>query len=192
MSFILNALKKSELEQASNSSDTNQAPINGAISGHGKSSLFAATTTLLLLAVIMVAGVVGGFYFYGDEKTAPPPIATKTTAPTSKPELNSSSRFFARVVGILDGCLIEVRRNGIYQKISLANVTCMDSKSITGKEAKLYTAQQIFTKTVEIAIVGQEQNNLLIANVYTGNKQLLNRNLVAKGFAMNSGFYTEE
>ncbi|MBF0383788.1 MAG: hypothetical protein HQL69_22455, partial [Magnetococcales bacterium] len=157
MSFILDALKKSEQKHGANDQLVVKDPSNKhfVVKGEGRQNSAVMIVGFFVLAALV--GISAMFLVSGRANTsdtttfedlalATDNITTSMLvdkADAGKNNVSSSSvqvfgngtvangvqQLSARVVGIVNGCLIEIKHNGVYQKISLADVTCLNPKS---------------------------------------------------------------
>ncbi|MBF0180580.1 MAG: hypothetical protein HQM03_11210 [Magnetococcales bacterium] len=129
---------------------------------------------------------------------APKTVASKTSsqpqvasAPATLPSVErSSKRIKARVIGIKDGCRLTVQyfKNGMTIKdAELANVACLHQKSHAGRMARRYVTEAVYTQEVDMTILEELRSGDLRIDLMNRDGTLLNRALVANGFANGSG-----
>src|SRR5437667_11457485 len=91
--------------------------------------------------------------------------------------------FSGRVVGISDGDTIKVMHNGKAEKIRLYGIDCPEKGQAFGQRAKQFTSAMVFGKTVTIQEHGQDMYGRTVGDVILLDGRVLNRELVAAGFA---------
>jgi endonuclease YncB( thermonuclease family) len=112
----------------------------------------------------------------------------------SDAEPSDGPRFQAKVVGVSSGCMIEVKQGKRSQKIKLANISCMNPRSVAGRKARRFITRAIFTKTVTVAFGEETGNNELVADIHSQDGVLINRQQVLLGLvsAKDLRFQPEE
>lgn len=108
--------------------------------------------------------------------------------------LSDGPHFSTQVVGVRNGCLIEIKPDDQLKKVRLADIYCMKPKSMAGKKARKFITHDAFTKRVTIARWKETVDGTLVADVYTQSSGLLSRALVRAGLAKVEGrrFYEDE
>ena len=91
--------------------------------------------------------------------------------------------FSGRVVGVTDGDTIKVMHNGKAEKIRLHGIDCPERAQPFGTKAKQFTSAMVFGKAVTIQEHGQDMYGRTIGDVILPDGRVLNRELVAAGFA---------
>jgi micrococcal nuclease len=97
--------------------------------------------------------------------------------------------FSAQVVSVVDGDTINVLRDGARQKVILYGVDCPELTQDFGQEAKKFTDDACYKKTVNIEEHGQDQRGRIIGVVLLPDGTSLNRELVRQGLAWWSDKY---
>jgi endonuclease YncB( thermonuclease family) len=97
--------------------------------------------------------------------------------------------YSAQCVSVVDGDTINVMHNGAKQKVILYGVDCPEIGQAFGEQAKQYTDQACFRKTVTIEEHGQDKNGRSIAVVSLQDGSNLNQALVQQGLAWWSDKY---
>lgn len=92
--------------------------------------------------------------------------------------------FTGRVVGISDGDTITVLASGNRQvKVRLYGVDCPESKQAFGTRARQFTSSQVGGKIVQVHVEDRDRYGRTVGIVTTQNGKVLNRELLAQGFA---------
>jgi len=91
--------------------------------------------------------------------------------------------FSGRVVGISDGDTIKVMHNGRAEKIRLYGIDCPEKGQAFGQRAKQFTSAIVFGRTVTIQEHGKDMYGRTVGDVILPDGRVLNRELVAAGFA---------
>lgn len=92
------------------------------------------------------------------------------------------SQHTAKVIGIKDGdtvVILDSLKNQI--TLRLADVDCPESGQPFGKNAKQFTSDQIFNKTVKYNITTTDRYNRSIAKIYYDNGKYLSEELIKAG-----------
>ncbi|EJL74283.1 micrococcal nuclease-like nuclease [Chryseobacterium populi] len=93
------------------------------------------------------------------------------------------SQTSGRVIKISDGDTITVLLEGNQQKkLRLAEVDCPEKGQAFGKNAKQFTSDQVYGKTVNFIETDKDRYGRSIAMVYYDNGKYLSRELIKKGF----------
>lgn len=123
-----------------------------------------------------------------------PPVQVGGLTLSPPPAMTDGPRFLAKVVGVNEGCLIEIQEGKGFQKVTLANVSCLNPKSLAGINARRFTTRSVFTQNVTVAFAEEKKGGLLSADIYAPDGSLLNRQLVQQGLASSkdSRFHAEE
>ncbi|MCD1119188.1 thermonuclease family protein [Chryseobacterium turcicum] len=88
----------------------------------------------------------------------------------------------AKVIGIKDGDTILVLLSDKSQKtLRLAEVDCPESGQPFGKNAKQYTSDQVFGKTIKFIQTDVDRYGRTIAKVYYGNEKYLSEEIIRAG-----------
>ena len=92
------------------------------------------------------------------------------------------SQYTGKVIAIKDGDTVVVIDSLKNQKtLRLAEVDCPESGQPFGKNAKQFTSDQIFGKTVKYYITTTDRYNRSIAKVYYDNGKYLSEELIRNG-----------
>ena len=92
--------------------------------------------------------------------------------------------FTGQVVGISDGDTITVLTSGNRQiKVRLYGVDCPESKQAFGTRARQFTGSQVGGKTVQVQVEDRDRYGRTVGIVTTQDGKVLNRELLAQGFA---------
>ena len=92
------------------------------------------------------------------------------------------SQYTAKVVGIKDGdtvVILDSLKNQV--TLRLADVDCPESGQPFGKNAKQFTSDQIFGKTVKYYITTTDRYNRSIAKIYYDNGKYLSEEIIKNG-----------
>lgn len=93
------------------------------------------------------------------------------------------SQVKAKVIGIKDGDTVVVLiGNNIQKTLRLAEVDCPESKQPFGKNAKQFTSEQVFGKTVDFFETDTDRYGRAIAKIYYDNGKYLSEEIIRKGF----------
>jgi len=88
----------------------------------------------------------------------------------------------AKVIGIKDGDTILVLLSDKSQKtLRLAEVDCPESGQPFGKNAKQYTSDQVFGKTIKFIQTDVDRYGRTIAKVYYDNEKYLSEEIIRAG-----------
>jgi len=110
------------------------------------------------------------------------PIRKKIPDPPKK-EIFAPRTTEGKVVGVIDGDTIEVMINGKAEKIRLYGVDCPESGQAFGTQAKKFTSDACFGKTVTVEITDVDKYGRFIGTVRYPNGSTLNEALLAAGMA---------
>jgi len=97
-----------------------------------------------------------------------------------------------KVVGVSDGDTIKVLLDGVETKIRFANIDAPEKSQAFGQAAKKFTSDACFGKVVTIRITDIDRYGRSIALVILPNGEILNRNLVASGYAWHYKRYSND
>lgn len=92
------------------------------------------------------------------------------------------SQYTAKVIGIKDGdtvVILDSLKNQV--TLRLADVDCPESGQPFGKNAKQFTSDQIFGKTVKYYITTTDRYNRSIAKIYYDNGKYLSEEIIKNG-----------
>ena len=87
-----------------------------------------------------------------------------------------------KVIGVADGDTITVLRDKEPQKIRLYGIDCPEKRQPFGKNAKQFTSNMVFAKTVEVNRIDTDRYGRTVALVAV-DERLLNEELVRAGLA---------
>lgn len=88
----------------------------------------------------------------------------------------------AKVVGVKDGDTVVVLLNDNSQKtLRLAEVDCPESGQPFGKNAKQFTSDQVFGKTIKFIQTDVDRYGRTIAKVYYDNEKYLSEEIIRAG-----------
>lgn len=88
----------------------------------------------------------------------------------------------AKVIGIKDGDTVEVLMEGNLTKVlRLAEVDCPENRQPFGKNAKQFTASQVFGKEIVFYETGKDRYGRVIAKVYYDQKKYLSAEIIKAG-----------
>ena len=95
---------------------------------------------------------------------------------------STAHAWYGYVVKVLDGDSIQVQRKGKIIEIRLYGIDCPEWRQSYGDEAKRFTREKIYRKTVTVEPKDIDRYDRVVALVgYSGG--LLNRELIREGFA---------
>lgn len=97
--------------------------------------------------------------------------------------------YTAQCVSVVDGDTLNVMHNGAKQKVILYGMDCPEIGQSFGEQAKQFTDQSCFRKTITIEEHGQDKNGRTIAVVLLPDGSNLNQQLVQQGLAWWSDKY---
>ncbi|NUL82946.1 MAG: thermonuclease family protein [Armatimonadetes bacterium] len=96
---------------------------------------------------------------------------------------NDTKSFAGEVVGVTDGDTIGVMRGGKEEKVRLHGIDCPEMGQAYGSNAKAFTSELAFGKTVEVRERGKDGYGRTIGDVVLPDGRLLNHQLVEEGLA---------
>ncbi len=94
-----------------------------------------------------------------------------------------AASFPGQVVGVVDGDTIDVLRNGKSERIRLYGIDCPEKKQPYGNQAKWFTSDLTFRKTVTVIVKDRDRYGRTIGKVILPDGRSLNRELVRAGYA---------
>lgn len=101
----------------------------------------------------------------------------------------AQEEYKAQVVSVTDGDSLIVSRSKGTEKVILYGVDCPELKQEFGSEARKFTVDNCFGKTITIKVHGTDNRGRTIADVVLADGMDLNQELVRKGFAWWSDKY---
>lgn len=216
MSFVLEALRKSERERTTGvvpdvaalvrEIPSGEPPPGGIVIGTRPALALAVAGALILAAVVFrLSGAEDNAVAPVDHSPQPADIVTQATTPAREPPAPPVAaspppaadpggvRFLARVVGIRSGCLIEIDRGGRLWQVTLSGTICPDAGTKAGKLARRFTTRRVFTRDVFIdAWRSDGSGKRLSGDVLTEDGALLNRELVRSGLARTADIHFQQ
>lgn len=100
-----------------------------------------------------------------------------------------AEEYSAEVVAVGDGDSITVLHDGTREKVIFYGIDCPELKQDFGTEARAFTNDACYHKTVKLDVKGQDSRGRTIARVFLANGTDLNKKLVQKGLAWWSDKY---
>jgi endonuclease YncB( thermonuclease family) len=98
----------------------------------------------------------------------------------------------AKVVGVADGDSITVLAPGNQQvKIRLHGIDCPESGQAFGKQAKQFTSNQCFGKTITYRMMDIDRYGRTVATVYLDDGRELNLEIIKAGYAWHYRRYLD-
>ncbi len=101
----------------------------------------------------------------------------------------NADEYKAKVVAVSDGDSIVVLHNNSKEKVILFGIDCPELKQDYGPQARQYTDQACFGKTVSVNVHGYDHHGRAIAEIYLPDGSDLNHELVRLGYAWWSDKY---
>lgn len=98
-------------------------------------------------------------------------------------QVAGAASFSGQVVGVSDGDTISVMHDGKAEKIRLNGIDCPESHQDFGRQAKHFTSDLAFNKTVTIEVSDHDKYGRTVGDVILPDGRNLNRELVRAGFA---------
>lgn len=96
--------------------------------------------------------------------------------------VQTKAQISAKVIGIKDGDTIIVLLSDNSQKtLRLAEVDCPENRQPFGKNAKLFTSEQVFGKLIEYIETDVDRYGRTIAKIYYDSDKYLSRELIKVG-----------
>ena len=95
-----------------------------------------------------------------------------------------------KCVAVSDGDTISVMRDGKAEKIRLYGIDCPEKRQAFGTQAKKFTSDMVFGKTVRVQATDTDRYGRRIGIVYVG-KEMLNAKLIAAGMAWHYKRYSD-
>lgn len=104
-----------------------------------------------------------------------------------------SAQTKAKVFAISDGDTITVLLEGnIQKKLRLAEVDCPESGQAFGKNAKQFTSDQVFGKTITFIETDTDRYGRSIAKVYYDDDKYLSAEILKAGFGWWYYYYSKD
>ena len=100
--------------------------------------------------------------------------------------------FSGRVVGVADGDTIDVLRDSRAVRVRLQGIDCPERGQAFGRQARQYTSQLAFGRTVGVHVRGTDRYGRLVADVLPPHGSSLNRELVRAGLAWHYVRYSAD
>jgi micrococcal nuclease len=97
--------------------------------------------------------------------------------------VTSSSAFYGKVVGVMDGDTVEVMRGGVAVRVRLDGIDCPEKRQAFGTRAKQFTSRAAFGKRVEVLDKGQDRYGRTLGEIILPDGSSLNQQLIAEGYA---------
>lgn len=145
------------------------------------------STILVLLAVLLMSGCSSNL----ESNRAKPDLNNGSTEVTGKPEGLAT----AEVTRVIDGDTLQVELNGALERVRMIGVDTPETVHPTlgeepyGKEASLFTKEQLTGKTVQLEfdVEERDQYGRLLAYVWLDN-EMFNRILLQQGYAQTATY----
>lgn len=106
--------------------------------------------------------------------------------------LSRAATFSAKVVSVVDGDTFNISENGARTKVILYGVDCPEMGQDYGEQARQFTDQCIWHKTVTMEDRGKDSLGRTVAVVFLPDGTNLNEELVRRGLAWWSDKYAPE
>jgi endonuclease YncB( thermonuclease family) len=100
--------------------------------------------------------------------------------------------FQGKVVGIVDGDTIEVLHSLRTERIRLHGVDAPEKSQAFGSRARQFTAGLVFGRIVTVREKGRDRYGRTLAEIALPDGRILNRELVANGFAWHYKRYSSD
>lgn len=98
-------------------------------------------------------------------------------------QVAGAASFSGQVVGVSDGDTISVLHDGKAEKIRLNGIDCPESHQDFGRQAKQFTSDLAFNKTVTVEVNDHDKYGRTLGDIILPDGRNLNRELVRAGFA---------
>jgi len=95
----------------------------------------------------------------------------------------AADTFTGKVVGVSDGDMIKVMREGRAVKVRLHGIDCPEKKQAYGMRAKQFTSDMAFGKEVTVRVKTTDRYGRIVGEVILPNGSSLNKELVHAGLA---------
>lgn len=110
-------------------------------------------------------------------------VSTIFWALTPLQMLAQAESYDAKVVSVIDGDTLSVMHNGAKERVILYGIDCPEAAQEFGQEAKKFTDQSCYGKTVNLEVKGTDPRGRTIAIVTLPDGTSLNKNLLTQGLA---------
>jgi len=156
--------------------------------------------SIVTLVILLLLAV---YYNYNVKDTRPPvdkvpnEAPVKKTPKAKKPKRNQDLRkltvFTGTVIGVKDGDTFEILYDGQPERVRLADIDCPEKSQPFGKNAKQFSSDLCFNKTVTVTCdAKRDRYGRLIGTVVTNDGINVNEALVKEGFAWHYLAYSDK
>ncbi|HEY9867992.1 MAG TPA: thermonuclease family protein [Candidatus Obscuribacterales bacterium] len=104
----------------------------------------------------------------------------------------SAEQFQGRVVGVSDGDTLTVLCNGVPRRVRLEGIDCPEKRQAFGARARQFSAERAFGRTVTVVTSAIDRYGRDVGVVILPGGRILNRDLVAGGFAWQYRKYSSD